>query len=259
MIEAHNLTKVFRDKKRGEIRAVDGISFRCQPGQIYGLLGANGAGKTTTISMLLGLLLPSAGTVRVLGADMARHRHRVLGRINFSSPYVDLPRRLTVSQNLRFFARLYGVPNANDRIRTLAEDLELSELMDRRSGNLSSGQKTRVSLAKALINQPEVLLLDEPTASLDPDMADWMRGYLESYQARSGAAILLASHNMAEVERLCDQVLMMRAGRIVDRGAPSELIERHGRVDMERVFLTIARQADGAPRAAGRDAGRATL
>ncbi len=180
---------------------------------------------------------------------MIRHRHRVLGRMNFSSPYVDLPRRLTVSQNLRFFAKLYGVPNAGDRIRALAEDLNLSEFLNRRSGNLSSGQKTRVSLAKALINQPEVLLLDEPTASLDPDMADWMRGYLESYQARSGAAILLASHNMAEVERLCDQVLMMRAGRIVDRGAPSELIERHGRVDMEKVFLTIARQAYGARQA----------
>jgi len=182
---------------------------------------------------------------------MARHRHRVLGRINFSSPYVDLPRRLTVSQNLRFFAKLYGVPNARDRIRALAEDLDLSELLNRRSGNLSSGQKTRVSLAKALINQPEVLLLDEPTASLDPDMADWMRGYLESYQAQTGAAILLASHNMAEVERLCDRVLMMRAGRIVDRGAPAELIERYGRVDMEQVFLTIARQADGARQAEG--------
>ena len=162
------------------------------------------------------------------------------------------------SRSHRFFAQLYGVPNARDRIRNLAEDLDLTDLLDRRSGNLSSGQKTRVSLAKALINQPEVLLLDEPTASLDPDMADWMRGYLESYQARSGAAILLASHNMAEVERLCDQVLMMRAGRIVDRGAPSELIERHGRVDMEQVFLTIARQADGAPGATGQDGGSAT-
>jgi ABC-2 type transport system ATP-binding protein len=224
------------------------VSFSVARGQTAALLGANGAGKTTTISMLLGLLLPSAGEVRVLGQDMVRHRHRVLGRINFSSPYVDLPRRLTVSQNLRFFARLYGVPHAAARIRALAEDLDLGELLDRRSGNLSAGQKTRVSLAKALINEPEVLLLDEPTASLDPDMADWMRGYLETYQARSGAAILLASHNMAEVERLCDLVLMMRAGRIVDRGAPSELIERHGRVDMEQVFLAIARQADGAER-----------
>lgn len=246
VIEVESLAKAFNG-----LRAVEDVSFSVGRGQTVALLGANGAGKTTTISMLLGLLLPSAGRVRVLGEDMARHRHRVLGRINFSSPYVDLPRRLTVSQNLRFFAQLYGVPNARDRIGNLAEDLNLTEFLDRRSGNLSSGQKTRVSLAKALINEPEVLLLDEPTASLDPDMADWMRGYLEAYQARSGAAILLASHNMAEVERLCDQVLMMRAGRIVDRGAPSELIARHGRVDMEQVFLTIARQTDGARQADG--------
>ncbi len=250
VIEVAGLAKAFNG-----LRAVEDVSFSVGRGETVALLGANGAGKTTTISMLLGLLLPSAGRVRVLGEDMVRHRHRVLGRINFSSPYVDLPRRLTVNQNLRFFAKLYGVPNARDRIRTLAEDLDLNELLNRRSGNLSSGQKTRVSLAKALINQPEVLLLDEPTASLDPDMADWMRGYLESYQAQTGAAILLASHNMAEVERLCDQVLMMRAGRIVDRGTPSELIQRHGRVDMEQVFLTIARQADGARQTDGASGG----
>jgi ABC-2 type transport system ATP-binding protein len=257
VIEVERLAKAFNG-----LRAVEDVSFSVGRGETVALLGANGAGKTTTISMLLGLLLPSAGQVRVLGHDMARHRHQVLGRINFSSPYVDLPRRLTVRQNLRFFARLYGVPNAAERIGVLAEDLELSGLLNQRSGNLSSGQKTRVSLAKALINEPEVLLLDEPTASLDPDMADWMRGYLESYQARSGAAILLASHNMAEVERLCDRVLMMRAGRIVDRGAPSELIARHGRADMEQVFLAIARQADGARQYDGArqddGAGRAT-
>jgi len=246
VIEVADLAKSFNG-----LRAVEDVSFSVGRGETVALLGANGAGKTTTISMLLGLLLPSAGEVRVLGEDMARHRHRVLGRINFSSPYVDLPRRLTVSQNLRFFAKLYGVPNASERIQVLAEDLDLGGLLNQRSGNLSSGQKTRVSLAKALINEPEVLLLDEPTASLDPDMADWMRGYLESYQARSGAAILLASHNMAEVERLCDRVLMMRAGRIVDRGAPTELIARHGRVDMEQVFLAIARQEDGARQADG--------
>jgi ABC-2 type transport system ATP-binding protein len=240
VIEVEGLTKAFNG-----LRVVEDVSFSVGPGQTVALLGANGAGKTTTISMLLGLLLPSAGGVRVLGEDMVRHRHRVLGRVNFSSPYVDLPRRLTVSQNLRFFARLYGVPEPRERIRALAEDLELSDLLDRRSGNLSAGQKTRVSLAKALINEPEVLLLDEPTASLDPDMADWIRGYLERYQARSGAAVLLASHNMAEVERLCDLVLMMRAGRIVDRGAPAELVRRHGHADMEQVFLAIARQTDG--------------
>ena len=164
--------------------------------------------------MLLGLLLPSSGTVTVLGEDMIRHRHRVLGRVNFSSPYVDLPRRLTVQQNLRFFARLYGVPDPAGRVRALAQELELTEILKQRSGHLSAGQRTRVSLAKALINTPEVLLLDEPTASLDPDTADWIRGYLEGYQARSGAAILLASHNMAEVERLCDSVLMMRRGSL---------------------------------------------
>ncbi len=239
VIEVEGLTKAFNG-----LRVVEDVSFSVGPGQTVALLGANGAGKTTTISMLLGLLLPSAGGVRVLGEDMVRHRHRVLGRVNFSSPYVDLPRRLTVSQNLRFFARLYGVPDPRERIRALAEDLELSDLLDRRSGNLSAGQKTRVSLAKALINEPEVLLLDEPTASLDPDMADWIRGYLERYQARSGAAVLLASHNMAEVERLCDLVLMMRAGRIVDRGAPAELVQRHGGNDMEQVFLAIARQTE---------------
>ncbi len=247
VIEVEGLTKAFNG-----LRVVEDVSFSVGPGQTVALLGANGAGKTTTISMLLGLLLPSAGTVRVLGEDMVRYRHRVLGRMNFSSPYVDLPRRLTVSQNLHFFARLYGVPKARERIRALAEDLELNDLLDRRSGNLSAGQKTRVSLAKALINEPEVLLLDEPTASLDPDMADWIRGYLEGYQARSGAAVLLASHNMAEVERLCDLVLMMRAGRIVDRGAPAELVRRHGRDDMEQVFLAIARQTEdqGSGRAA---------
>ena len=172
---------------------------------------------------------------------MVRDRHRVLGRINFSSPYVDLPRRLTVEQTLKFFARLYGVPNPTARVHALAEELDLTEVLKQRVGRLSAGQKTRVSLAKALVNDPEVLLLDEPTASLDPDSADWMRSYLEAYQAESQTAILLASHNMLEVERLCGFVLMMRRGRIVDRGAPDELIRRYGRADMEQVFLDIAR------------------
>jgi len=229
------------------IQAVSDVTFSVARGETVGLLGANGAGKTTTVSMLLGLLLPSSGNVTLLGEDMARHRHRVLGRINFSSPYVDLPRRLTVIQNLTFFAHLYGVPDPRGRVRRLAEELDLGAFLKRRSGHLSAGQKTRVSLAKALINDPEVLLLDEPTASLDPDTADWMRGYLLSYQARRGCAILLASHNMAEVERLCDTVLIMQRGRIVDRGAPRDIVARYGRATLEQVFLDIAR---GRPREA---------
>ncbi len=247
VIEAEGLSKHFDG-----VSAVEEVSLSVARGQTVALLGANGAGKTTTISMLLGLLLPSRGRVRVLGEDMVRHRHRVLGRINFSSPYVDLPRRLTVQQNLRFFARLYGVPAAGERVRALAEELDFTALLNRRSGHLSAGQKTRVSLAKALINAPEVLLLDEPTASLDPDTADWVRSYLETYQARSGAAILLASHNMAEVERLAGLVLMMRGGRIVDRGAPGELTARYGRRDLEQVFLDIARNGDAGPAAVSR-------
>ena len=225
--------------------AVDDVSFAVAAGETVALLGANGAGKTTTIAMLLGLLLPSRGEIRILGEDMVRHRQRVLGRINFSSPYVDLPRRLTVRQNLVFFAKLYGIVAARRRVEQLAEELGLGAFLNQRSGSLSAGQKTRVSLAKALINQPEVLLLDEPTASLDPDSGDWARGYLEAYQQRSGAAILLASHNMAEVERLGDRVLMMRAGRIVDQGTPAALIARYGRHSLEEVFLDIARSRRG--------------
>jgi len=245
VIEVAGLAKAFNGTP-----AVIDVGFTVAAGQTVALLGANGAGKTTTISMLLGLLLPSAGSIRMLAEDMIRHRHRVLGRINFSSPYVDLPRRLTVRQNLMFFAHLYGVPDAPRRVQELAGELEIEELLAQRSGNLSAGQKTRVSLAKALINRPEILLLDEPTASLDPDTGDWVRGYLESYQAESGAAILLASHNMAEVERLCDQVLMMSRGRIVDRGSPATLAERYGRQDLEQVFLDIARNRRTPERAA---------
>ena len=236
VIDVAHLSKTFNGTP-----AVEDVTFTVARGQTVALLGANGAGKTTTISMLLGLVLPSAGRVRVLGEDMVRHRHRALGRVNFSSPYVDLPRRLTVEQNLRFFARLYSVAKVGARVRELADELGLTGLLKRRSGQLSAGQKTRVSLAKALINRPEVLLLDEPTASLDPDTADWVRGYLEAYQERTGVAILLASHNMMEVERLADLVLVMRRGRIVDRGAPAELTRRYGRHTLEEVFLDIAR------------------
>ena len=186
-------------------------------GAIVGLLGGNGAGKTTTIAMIMGLVLPTAGTAKVLGTDMARDRHRVLHRINFESPYVEMPKRLTVRQNLRVFGALYNVTNLNERIESLPAELELTDLLDRPTGELSSGQKTRVALAKALINTPDVLLLDEPTASLDPDTADWIRSHIERYRREHQAAILLASHNMPEVERLCDDVLMMKAGKIVDQ------------------------------------------
>jgi ABC-2 type transport system ATP-binding protein len=228
-------------KRYGATPAVDGISFAVERGVTTALLGGNGAGKTTTLSILLGLLLPTSGSVRILGEDVLRHRYRVLPRMNFSSPYVDLPHRLTVRQNLVVYARLYGLPQRDERIAALAQDLQIEPLLERPAGKLSSGQKTRVALAKALLNEPELLLLDEPTVSLDPDTGDWVRGYLEDYRARSGATILLASHNMAEVERLCSEVLMMRAGRIVDRGSPDALIERYGRTNLEEVFLHIAR------------------
>jgi len=233
-------------KRYGNTLAVAGISFSVERGTTAALLGGNGAGKTTTLSMLLGLLLPSEGSVRVFGEDMLRHRHRVLPRINFSSPYADLPHRLTVRQNLAVYARLYGLPRRRERIEMLARDLQITAFLDRPAGKLSAGQKTRVALAKAMLNEPELLLLDEPTASLDPDTGDWVRSYLEDYRARTGATMLLASHNMSEVERLCSQVMMMKAGLIVDRGSPGELIDRYGRTNLEEVFLHIAR-ADAAP------------
>jgi ABC-2 type transport system ATP-binding protein len=235
-IEVSGLRKVF-----GEVIAVDGLDFAVPQGKVVGLLGGNGAGKTTTLSMLLGLLLPTSGSLKVLGEDMLKHRYRVLGRMNFSSPYVDLPHRLTVKQNLQIYARLYGVKAIDARVNELAKELDIVGFLARPYGQLSAGQKTRVTIAKALINQPDVLLLDEPTASLDPDTADWVRGLLKAYQGRTGASILLASHNMTEVERLCDNVLVMRAGKIVEQGAPQELIDRFGRTTMEEVFLDIAR------------------
>ena len=228
-------------KRFAEVTAVDNVSFAVPKGGITALLGGNGAGKTTTIGMLLGLILPTSGSVRLLGQDMLRRRHLVLGRINFSSPYVDLPHRLTVAENLRVYAYLYGVRDVAGRLRRLASDLDIAEFLDRPTGKLSAGQRTRVALAKALINEPEALLLDEPTASLDPDTADWVRSYLRDYQRRTGATILMASHNMAEVERLCNEVIMLKRGRVVDTGAPSELIQRYGRKTLEEVFLDIAR------------------
>ncbi|MCW5684829.1 MAG: ABC transporter ATP-binding protein [Pseudolabrys sp.] len=221
--------------------AVKGISFSLMPGTMTGLLGGNGAGKSTTIATIMGLLTPTSGTVRVLGADMPRQRYRVLHRMNFQSPYVDMPMRLTVRQNLRVFGDLYAVPDIAGRIDQLASDLDLREILDRPSGKLSAGQKTRVSVAKSLLNNPEVLLLDEPTASLDPDTADWVRGHLERYCRTHNATVLLASHNMAEVERLCERVIMMKKGEIVDDDTPQQLLARYGRETLEDVFLDIAR------------------
>jgi ABC-2 type transport system ATP-binding protein len=235
-IEVQGLAKRF-----GAVTAVAEVSFSVPSGTTYALLGANGAGKTTTLAMILGLMTPSAGSVQVLGVDMLRHRYQALERMNYSSPYVDLPQRLTVRQNLTVYARLYGLRDVRKRIAELAGELELEPFLDRPYRNMSAGQRTRVALAKALLNRPEVLLLDEPTASLDPDTGDRIRSLLERYQEDSGATLLLASHNMPEVERLCDQVLMMRAGRIVDAGAPDELIARYGRADLEGVFLDVAR------------------
>jgi ABC-2 type transport system ATP-binding protein len=237
VIQAQGLAKSY-----GGAIAVAGIDLLVRRGVTAALLGGNGAGKTTTLAMLLGLVVPSAGAIRILGEDMLRHRYRVLPRMNFSSPYTDLPHRLTVRQNLEVYGRLYGAPALRERIAALARDLQLEPFLDRQTGKLSSGQRTRVALAKSLVNEPDLLLLDEPTASLDPDTADWVRSYLETYRARTGATILLASHNMAEVERLASEVMMMRQGRIVDRGAPAELVARYGRDSLEQVFLQIARE-----------------
>ena len=240
-------------KRFARVEAVRGITFDVRAGTTTALLGGNGAGKTTTLSMLLGVLLPTSGAITVLGCDMLRDRHRVLPRMNFTSPYVDLPKRLTVRENLRVFADLYGVARPSMRIGELSAELDLVDLLKRPYGQLSAGQRTRVSLAKALLNRPDVLLLDEPTASLDPDIGDRMRSHLESYQRISGCTMLLASHNMSEVERMCDDVIMLRAGNVVDNGSPTQLIERYGRDTMEEVFLDIARGVDEPARGFARD------
>lgn len=246
IVRVEGLTKRFDD-----VTAVDGISFEIPRPAIVALLGGNGAGKTTTLSMLLGLLLPTAGSVHVLDTDMLTDRFQVLPRVNFSSPYVDLPKRLTVKENLVVYGRLYGLADVRGKIAQLVDDLAMSEFLERPFGQLSSGQRTRVSIAKSLLNEPELLFLDEPTASLDPDTADWVRAYLERYHRSHNATILLASHNMLEVERMCSDVLIMKAGRIVDRGAPDALVRRYGRDTLEDVFLDIARSRNGAAANAG--------
>jgi ABC-2 type transport system ATP-binding protein len=235
-VAVKDLTKVY-----GTVTAVNDITFSLKPRSTVALLGGNGAGKTTTIAMLLGLVVPTSGEVRVFGADMARNRYQVAQRINFQSPYVDLPMRLTVRQNLTVYAGLYGVANQAERIAFLAEDLQIEGLLDRPTGKLSAGQKTRVGLAKALLNSPELLLLDEPTASLDPDTADWVRQKLKDYANSRGATILFASHNMAEVERLADRVILLDAGRILEDDTPSVLIEAYDRETLEEVFLDVVR------------------
>jgi ABC-2 type transport system ATP-binding protein len=235
-IDVAHLVKLYKST-----RAVDDISFSIARGSITGLLGGNGAGKTTTIAMIMGLVLPTSGRIEVLGHPMPNESAEVLGRMNFESPYVDMPSRLTVRQNLKIFGRLYSVANLAARIAELAADLDLGDFLDRPSGKLSAGQKTRVALAKALINRPELLLLDEPTASLDPDTADWIRQHLETYRKENNATILLASHNMLEVERLCDRVIIMKRGRIEDDDSPQQIMARYNRATMEEVFLDVAR------------------
>jgi ABC-2 type transport system ATP-binding protein len=244
-IAVERLVKIYK-----QVPAVDGVSFAIAPGSITGLLGGNGAGKTTTIAMIMGLIMPTSGSVKVLGAAMPQQRYRVLQRMNFESPYVEMPMRLTIRQNLTVFALLYGVRDIADRIAELGEALDLTDLLDRPTGKLSAGQKTRVSLAKSLINSPELLLLDEPTASLDPDTADWVRARLQRYCRERQATVLLASHNMTGVERLCDRVIIMKQGRVEDDDTPPRLLSRYGRRTLEEVFLDVARRRDEAREAA---------
>lgn len=239
VIELHNVTKRYDD-----VLAVNDVSFSVERGSVCALLGGNGAGKTTLLSMLLGLLLPTAGRIALLGTDMLRHRYRVLERVNLSSPYVDLPQRLTVRENLIVYARLYGVRAAGKRIKVLAAQFDIAHFLNRPYGTLSAGQRTRVALAKSLLNHPEVLLLDEPTASLDPDTADIIRGHLNDYRNEAGATLLMASHNMLEVERLCDDVIMLRQGVVVDRDSPAKLLQKYGRGTLEEVFIDVARDTE---------------
>ena len=236
-LEVIGLSKIYNNKD-----AVKDISFKVNKNEIIGILGPNGCGKTTTIGMILGLLKPSNGKVLINGIEIEKKRVDLLNHLNFISPYIELPKKLTVKQNLEVYGRLYDVKNLKKEIEMLTEKLRLSEIINKLTGELSSGQKNRVSLAKSIINNPTVLLLDEPTASLDPETGDFVRSFLESYQKENKASILLASHNMSEVERLCSSVLMMNKGSIVDSGKPEQLIKKHGRKNMEEVFLKITRE-----------------
>ena len=238
-IEIKNLNKRYNN-----IEAVKNINFTINKGSIVGLLGPNGCGKTTTIGMMLGLIKPSSGTVFINGQNIEseKNRTKILEKMNFISPYVELPKKLTVEENLKVYGKMYGAKNLKDKISDLMKQLNLSEFKTRKTGELSSGQKNRVSLAKALINDPEILLLDEPTASLDPDVGDYIRTYIESFASKKGATILLASHNMNEVERLCNEVMMMKNGKIIDKGTCNDLIKKHGRKNLEETFLKIVRE-----------------
>ncbi len=235
-IEVINLSKSYKSKQ-----AVNSINFKINENEIVGLLGPNGCGKTTTIGMILGLLKPTSGQVLINGIDIEKNKISLLHKMNFISPYIELPKKLTVKQNLTVYGKLYNINNLNDRIDYLSNKLRLNNLLDKITGELSSGQKNRASLAKALINEPTVLLLDEPTASLDPETGDFIRTFLENYKKEKKIAVLLASHNMDEVKRLCGSVLMMNDGNIIDRGTPDDLIKKHGRKNLEEVFLELVR------------------
>jgi ABC-2 type transport system ATP-binding protein len=238
-IEIKNLNKEYNN-----ILAVKNINFTINKGSIVGLLGPNGCGKTTTIGMMLGLIKPTSGTVFINGQNIENENNRtkILEKVNFISPYVELPKKLTVEENLKVYGKLYGVSNLKDKISDLMKQLNLFEFKKRKTGELSSGQKNRVSLAKALINEPEILFLDEPTASLDPDVGDYIRTYIENFASKKGTTILLASHNMNEVERLCNEVMMMKNGKIIDKGTCNSLINKHGRKNLEETFLKIVRE-----------------
>ena len=235
-LEVIELSKAYNTKE-----AVKDVSFEVNQNEIIGILGPNGCGKTTTIGMILGLLKPSKGKILINGVEIENQRVNLLNQLNFISPYIELPKKLTVRQNLEVYGRLYDVNKHKEKIEYLCEKLRLYEFIDKLTGELSSGQKNRVSLAKSIINNPKVLLLDEPTASLDPETGDFVRSFLEEYQQENKTSILLASHNMAEVERLCSSVLMMNKGSIIDEGRPEELIKKHGRKNMEEVFLKLTR------------------
>ena len=232
-------------KKFNQIYAVNNINLSISTNKTVGLLGPNGCGKTTSIGMMLGLIKPTSGDIIIQNKNINTfERNELLSIMNFASPYVELPKKLSVKQNLEIYGRLYGVKNLSSRVNELAEDLNLKDFLNKKTGELSSGQKNRVSLAKSLINKPEILLLDEPTASLDPDIGDYVRSYVQSYKSKNKVTILLASHNMAEVERLCDSVIMMKNGKIIDQGTSKEIISRHGRANLEETFLKIARSKD---------------
>ena len=236
-LEVKNLEKKFKN-----FTAVNNINFCINAGQTLGVLGPNGCGKTTTIGMLLGLIKPSGGEIFINEENFENlNREKILSKFNFASPYVELPKKLTVKENLEIYGRLYGVKNLNSRIQEISDDLNLGRFLNKKTGELSSGQKNRVSLAKSLINNPKVLFLDEPTASLDPDIGDFVRKYIEDYKSKNKISILLASHNMKEVERLCDNVIMMKEGKIVDSGTCQSLIDKHGRNNLEDTFLKLAR------------------